>query len=218
MSSAAIAHPPEMATDERMVLGRVSWDTYERLLADDEGRRIPRMTFDQGVLELVTPSMPHDEDAVTVARLVEIVSTTLDIPIRSVGSTTFRRNDLERGFEADASFYIQSEARIRGLREVDLSDHPPPDLILEIEMSRSAINKLELFASMGIPEIWRYDGEHVTILVLVKDHYEASSSSLALSLLTSGAIARFLVDSRTMLSPAWSRMVSAWIREQRAVS
>jgi Uma2 family endonuclease len=91
--------------DKRVVLPCVSWETYERLLADDEERRVPRMTYDQGVLELVTPSMPHDEDARTITRIVDIVAANLGIPIRSVGSTTFRRKDLERGFEPDASFY-----------------------------------------------------------------------------------------------------------------
>jgi Uma2 family endonuclease len=92
--------------DECVVLPSVSWETYERLLNDDQERRIPRMTFDQGVLELVTPSMPHKEDARTVTRVVDIVAANLGIPIRSVGSTTFRRKDLGRGFEPDASFYI----------------------------------------------------------------------------------------------------------------
>ena len=57
MSASSVASPPQAATDDCVVLRCVSWDTYERLLADDEERRIPRMTYDQGVLELVTSSM-----------------------------------------------------------------------------------------------------------------------------------------------------------------
>ena len=168
MSSASlqVASPPRVVADERVVLPCVSWETYERLLADDEERRVPRMTYDQGVLELVTPSMPHEVDAATITRIVDIVAAILGIPIRSAGSTTFRRKDLERGFEPDASFYIQNEARIRGQREVDLTVDPPPDVVLEMEMSRSALDKLPLFASMGIPEVWRCDGQRVTILIL----------------------------------------------------
>src|SRR3954468_6110664 len=126
MSVASTARPLVVA-DECVVLHHVSWDTYEHLLADDEERRVPRMTYDQGVLELVTPSMPHEEDARTITRIVDIVAANLGIPIRSVGSTTFRRKDLERGFEPDTSFYIQNEERIRGQREVDLSVDPLPD-------------------------------------------------------------------------------------------
>src|SRR3954451_12086878 len=119
MSSASVATPPRVVVDDCVVLPHVSWETYERLLADDEERRVPRMTYDQGVLELVTPSAPHEEDALVIAHLIFIVAANLGTPIRSVGSTTFRRKDLERGFEPDASFYIQNEDRIRGKRQID---------------------------------------------------------------------------------------------------
>jgi len=166
------------------------------------------------VLELVTPSMPHEEDADIVAQVVKIVSAVLGIPIRSVASTTFRRKDLQLGFEPDASFYVQNEPRIRGQREVDLAIDPPPDLVLEMEMSRSALNKLALFASMGIPEVWRCDGERVTIRILEHDGYRESDVSHALPVLTSAIVERFLADSRSMLSPEWFQTVSEWARQQ----
>lgn len=215
MSASSVASPPSTATDDCVVLRHVSWDTYERLLADDEERRIPRMSYDQGVLELVTPSMPHDEDARIVEQTVVIVAANLGVPIRVAGGTTFKRRDMERGFEADASFYIQSEERIRGQREVDLLVDPPPDLVLEMEVSRSALDKLALFGGMGIPEVWRCDGERVTIHVLHQDAYRESASSLALPALTSDVLTRFLRLSRTMLSPEWFTMVGDWAREQR---
>ena len=215
MSPASVARPPRLVADERVVLSCVSWETYERLLADDEERRVPRMTYDQGVLELVTPSMPHDEDAKTITLFVSIVAANLGIPIRSVGSTTFRRKDLARVFEPDASFYIQSEQRIRGQREVDLTIDPPPDLILE---SRAARNELPLFASMGIPEVWRCDGQRLTILILDQDRYRESASSMALPVLASEVLTRFWKESRTMLSPDWFQAVSDWARERRVAS
>jgi Uma2 family endonuclease len=216
MTSATVAHPPGIVADERVVLPCVSWETYESLLADDEERRVPRMTYDQGVLELVTPSMPHEEDADTISALVRIVTAQLGIPVRSAGSTTYRRADLHRGFEPDASFYIQSEERIRGQRQVDLTVDPPPDVVLEMEMSRSARDKLPLFASMGIPEIWCCDGQRVTILILEQDRYRESASSQALPALTSEVLTRFLAESRTMLSPDWFQAVSDWARERRS--
>lgn len=131
-----------------VILRQVAWATYERLLADDEGRRVPRMTYDQGLLELVSPSMGQEIDGASMTFLVDIVTAELDIPIRSVGSTTVLREDLQRGFEANASFCIQSEPRIWGLRELDLRRDPPPDLVLKMENSRSEINTLDFFASM----------------------------------------------------------------------
>jgi Uma2 family endonuclease len=196
----------------------VSWETYERLLADDEERRVPRMTYDQGVLELVTPSLPHEKDALTIARIVDIVTAIIGVPILSAGGTTYRRNDLERGFEPDASFYIQHEAQVRDRPEIDLTVDPPPDVVLEMEMSRSALDKLPLFASMGVPEVWRCDGQRVTILILEQDRYRESPSSLALPVLTSDVLTRFLAESRTALSPDWFQAVSDWARGQRKTS
>jgi len=202
--------------DDCVILLHVKWDTYEHLLGDDEERRIPRMTYDHGVLELVTPSKPHEVDAATITRIVDIVAAVLGIPIQSTASTTFRRQDLERGFEPDASFYIQNEPRVRNRRQVDLTVDPPPDVVLEMEMSRSALDKLPLFASMGIPEVWRCDGQRVTILLLEQDGYRESSSSQSLPVLTSEDLTRFLAESRTMLSPDWFQAVSDWAWERRS--
>jgi Uma2 family endonuclease len=218
MSASSVVSPPQVVADDCVVLRCVSWDTYERLLADDEERRVPRMTYDQGVLELVTPSTPREEDARVIEHLVYIVAAIMGVPIRSVGATTFRRRDLKRGVEPDASFYIQSEERIRGKREVDLTIDPPPDVVLEMEMSRSAINKMQLFASMGIPEVWRCDGRRVTILIRDGDAYQESSASAALPVLTREALERFLAESRAMLSPEWFQAVSEWARLQRVTN
>jgi Uma2 family endonuclease len=220
MSSASlhVAQPPVIGLDDRIVLPCVSWETYERLLADDEERRIPRMTYDQGVLELVTPSLPHEKDALTITRIVDIVAAIVGVPILSAGGTTYRRQDLERGFEPDASFYIQNEPRVRDRRQIDLRIDPPPDLVLEMEMSRSALDKLPLFASIGIAEVWRCDGQRVTILILEQDRYRESPRSQALAVLTSDVLTRFLTESRTMLSPDWFRAVSDWARERRTSS
>ncbi|MFN8593600.1 MAG: Uma2 family endonuclease [Thermomicrobiales bacterium] len=218
MSASSVASPPVVAADDCVVLHHVSWETYERLLADDEERRVPRINYDQGVMELVTPSMPHEEDARTVALIVEIVAAILGVPQRNVGHTTFRRRDALRGFEPDGSFYIQSEPRIRGKHEVDLFVDPPPDLVIEMEISRSALNKLRLFAGMGIPEVWRCDGERVTIYHLEGADYRESPTSRALPALTAEVLTRFLGLSRTVLSPDWFRAVSEWASAQRAAS
>jgi len=173
------------------------------------------MSYDQGVLEFVTPSKSHELDSATITRIVDIVAAVFGIPVQSAASTTYRRWDLERGFEPDASFYVQNEARVRDRRDVDLSMDPPPDLVLEMEMNRSALDKLALFASMGITEVWRCDGERVTIHVLEGESYSESAASSALPMLTSEILTGFLRDSHTLLSPAWFQKVSDWAREQR---
>ena len=113
MSASSVVNAPNLVADDCVVLHHISWDTYERVLAADEERRVPRITYDQGVLELVTPSLPHEKDALTIVRIVDVVAAMIGVPILSAGGTTYRRRDLERGFEPDASFYIQNEMRVR---------------------------------------------------------------------------------------------------------
>lgn len=215
MAVAEVASPPVLIEERRVVLPHVSWDTYERLLADDEERRVPRITYDRGVLELVSPSTPHEEDARLLTLLVDIVAAKLGIPTRSVGSMTYRREDLERGFEPDASFYVQHEASIRGRRQIDLKVDPPPDVVIEMEYSRTAVDKLALFAAMGIPEVWRSDGRRVSILVLTEGAYQPAATSHALPVLTPELIQNFLAASRESLSHEWFHLVSDWARAQR---
>lgn len=212
---ATVVSPPTTASDRRVVLPCVSWETYARLLADDEERRVPRLTYDRGVLEIVSPSTPHDEDALTINLLVEIIMATRSIRIRNVGSMTYRREDLGRGFEPDASFYIQHEPHVRERKQIDLTVDPPPDLVLEMEMSRSALNKLALFAAIGIPEVWRCDGTAFAIHVLDGNVYRDAEASTVLPPLTRELLARFLAESRSLPRPEWFHAVSEWARGQR---
>lgn len=206
---------PAIATEDRVVLPHVSWETYESLLADDEERNVPRLTYDQGVLEMMSPSLRHDQESHKLSLVVEIVAAALGIQIIGVGSTTFRRKDLQRGFEPDAGFYVQNEARMRGRDELDPNVDPPYDVVFEMEVSRSALNKLALFAALGVPEVWRGNRGRVTILLLEGDGYRESLVSRALPVLTADVLTRFLSESRTQLSADWFNAVSAWARAQR---
>jgi Uma2 family endonuclease len=149
-------------------------------LVEESERAGGRMTYDQGLLEIMTPSMPHEIAGSLLGRMIERYTEIRDIEIRTVASTTFRRRDLKRGFEADESYYIQHAADIRGLREIDLSIHPPPDLVIEIELTRSSIDKLTLFASMGIPEVWRYDGQSLWMGTRQHEGYQEITESRVL--------------------------------------
>ena len=211
---AMVAGPPA-AAERWVTLPRVDWATYERLLADDPDRRLPRLTYDQGVVEIVSPSTGHEEDAQTLNLLVEIVAAILDVPIRNVGSMTYRREDAQRGFEPDASFYIQREPQVRGRLPIDPAVDPPPDLVIEVEVSRSAVDKLAIFARLGVPEVWRSDRNAVAIFPLAGDTYREVGISEALPPLTGVVLTRFLAESRSLTRPAWFRAVSDWAGAQR---
>lgn len=198
--------------DQRVVLHDVSWDMYERLMSEQGDSSGPRLTYDRGDLEILGPSSEHEIVNRTLALLVELVAAELSIDISNVGSMTFKRRDLQRGFEPDSSFYIQHEERIRDRARIDAMVDPPPDLVIEIEISRSAIAKLPVYAAMGVPEIWRWDGQRVTILGLSDGDYAAIEASAALPPLTSEILTQFLDQSRSLRRTVWIKQVRAWAR------
>jgi Uma2 family endonuclease len=199
-------------SDQRVVLHDVSWETYERLLADHLDCSAPRFTYDRGTLEILSPLPEHEESNRAIALLVEVIAEEWELDIRNLGSTTFKREDLERGFEPDSCFYIQSAASIRGKTSIDLTVDPPPDLVIEIDITHSSLNKLPIYAVLGIPEVWRYDGQRLSILVLEGGAYREQSGSTALPGLAAAALTDRLAESRSLPRPAWLRQLREWAR------
>lgn len=156
--------------EQRVVLSAISWTTYLALARESEHNR-GRMSYDRGELEIMSPLLSHESAKRILGRMIERFTEYHGVDMRSTASTTFRRTDLQRGFEADESYYVANAAKIRGKVEVDLSIDPPPDLVVEIEMTRSSLNKAQLFASMGIREVWRYDGQVLAVAALQQHAY-----------------------------------------------
>ena len=121
--------------EQRVLLRNISWETYERLLEERGDNSAPRFTYDRGELEIMSPSPEHEALNRSIALLVEFLAAELGIDVYDLGSTTFRREDLERGFEPDSCFYIENEERVRGKTRKDLSVDPPPDLVIEIDIT-----------------------------------------------------------------------------------
>ncbi len=207
--STIISPPPEVR-EERVVLNHVSWDTYERLLADHLDASSPRFTYDQGVLEIMTLSSGHEGFTEVMAAMAELVAEERGVEFMNLGSTTFRRRDLKRGLEPDKCFYLQNVERIRGKKEIDLLVDPPPDLVIEVEITRRAVSKLPIYASFGVPEIWLSDGRGVSILRLAAGEYKSSEQSEVLPPLTESVLSDFLEQSKTLTTLAWRKMVRNW--------
>jgi Uma2 family endonuclease len=202
----------QQAAEQRIVLRNVSWETYERLLADHLDSSAPRFSYDRGELEIMSPLPEHEELNRLIASLVEMVAVELGIEIRSLGSTTFRREELGRGFEADSCFYVQSESMVRGKRQLDLRFDPPPDLVIEIDITRSSLNKLGLFAALGVPEVWRFDGEQLSVLVLGANGYEPRDRSDALPAVTLEEANSLIEAGKDSTRIAWLRKAREWAR------
>lgn len=203
------ANPP---TDQRVVLHNVSWETYERLLADHADRSAPRLTYDRGELEIMSPSAEHERLNRRVAQLVLAVAEEAGIEAEDLGSTTFRSEEAERGFEPDTCFYIQNEPAVRGKDRIDLTVDPPPDVVVEIDITSPSIHRLPIYARLGVPEVWRYDGTRFTICVLEGTGYAEAATSAALPSLTGSALSELIEKSKSTGRTAWLREVRQWAR------
>jgi Uma2 family endonuclease len=197
-------------------LHNVRWKTYEELAADSRDNASPRLTYDRGTLEIVSPSSEHEESNSAIEAIIQVVAEEWDIDFRNLGSTTFKREDLERGFEPDACFYVQNVDRIRGQRDIDLALDPAPDLVVEIDITNPSLEKMPIFARLGIPEVWRYQRAVLTILVLDQGAYHEQEASRAFPLLTRTVLNDFLAQSHRQRRPNWLRGIRAWARQQVA--
>lgn len=202
------------APSNRMVLRGVSWSTYQGLMRDLESEPGKRLTYDQGTLE-IRATLPTQERAkCLLSRMVEATTEETATEIASLGSTTWSREDLQKGLEPDACYYIQNEQAVRGKDDIDLTQDPPPDLAIEVDNTSSSINRMGIYGLLGVPEVWRFDGESLTIYRLVGGEYAPQEQSEVLPLLQRGDILRFLQVSQTIGETSWVREFRQWVRER----
>ncbi|MBP0018425.1 MAG: Uma2 family endonuclease [Cyanobacteria bacterium SBLK] len=201
-------------TQHRVLLQNIRWETYEALLKDFEEQPTVRLTYDRGLLEIMTPLDPHEGNKKIIGRFVETLTEELEIEIRSLGSRTCRRRDLLRGLEPDQCYYITNESVVRGVRQIDLDRYPPPDLVIEIDITSSSIDRMALYITLGIPEVWRYDGNAIAFYRLQNGQYQTCETSVIFPFVRSEDILQFLNRSGTMGENRLIRSFREWVRER----
>ncbi len=199
---------------DRVLLENISWQTYQFLVKDFEPQPAIRLTYDKGLLEIRMPLDPHETYKKLLGRLVESLTEELEIEIRSLGSRTCSCENLARGLEPDQCYYVQNEQAVWNKEQIDLTKDPPPDLAIEIDITSSSIDRLNIYADLGVPEVWRYDGQSLVIYCLKNKQYEICHRSLAFTLLTGEDIERFLELRKTTKENALIRLFHEWIRSQ----
>ena len=138
----------------------------------------------------------------------------LRIDVQGYGSTTLRREDAERGLEPDEGFYIGATSHMRGPRDIDLSSDPPPDLAIEIDISRSCLDRMVIYAALRIPEVWRFDGEFLQVFRLRADGiYEPREQSGYFPMLRLTEFVRFLRETEHLSETALIEPLQEWARE-----
>ena len=206
---------PDVA-NQQVVLSNMSWETYEMLLEDLAGRSAPRLTYDRGQLEIMSPTPEHERLNRMINLIVDIVAAELDIRVDVLGSTTFRRQDIDRGFEPGSCFYVAKADRVRGKKRIDLGKDPAPDLVIEIDITSSSIPKIPIFAHFGVPEVWQYDGSSLRMSKLEGNEYVSIDRSLAFPIITSRVLEDFLAKSQEWEDhPRLVRFIRDWVAANR---
>lgn len=196
---------------DRVIIWDLSWETYERLLEDLKSRSSPRLAYDQGTLEIMKPHFEHERANLILAAIVDIALEELDFDSVPAGSTTFKREALKRGFEPDSSFYIRNAERVRSKKKLDLEMDPPPDLVIEIDLTNDSLDKFPLYAALGVPEVWRYE-DTLEIWILAQGRYVQRHASAAIPILNDKLVSGLMESSLTMKRPAWLRQTRKQIR------
>lgn len=197
----------------KVLLQGVSWSTYQGLVHDLAEKPGKRLTYDHQWLEIMTPLPEHEANKRLLGRIVEATTEELGLEIYSLGSTTWSREDLQRGLEPDECYYITSEAQVRGKTDIDLTVDPPPDLAIEIDITSSSLSRLEIYASLGIKEVWCFDGERLLIYVLGGDRYQITENSSILPILNTDKLLEILKGRDRLGENALIRELRLWIRQ-----
>jgi Uma2 family endonuclease len=172
--------PIQIEPELHSVVMDVSWDYYTRTLEELGPSRGFRITFDQGRMEIVRTSNLHERIKTIIARLLEMYAAEADISIVGDGTLTLRREVLNRGLEPDECYYVQTPAPPATEGEFDLSANPPPDLAIEVEISRGSISKMPIYGFLKVREVWRYKAGRVVPMHLTSSgEYRIAKASLA---------------------------------------
>ncbi len=192
----------------------IDWETYRQISDELTGRHL-RVTYEDGRLDLMTISGKHGNLCRLFVALIRVLAEELNLPLRCYGDMTCDKKKALRGLEPDECFYIQNEPAVRLKDDIDLTVDPPPDLAVEIELSRARRDRLSVYAGVGVPEVWRYNDKRLTCHVLSKDgkKYVESNFSRAFPKLQLADLQRF-VELRTQLDEtSLIRSFREWARE-----
>lgn len=199
---------------QRVLLRDVTWQELETILEELGEHRAARIAYDRGILEIMAPLPEHEDNKEIISDLVKALLEELDIEFRCLGSTTFKNKAMVQGIEPDQCFYIKNELKIRGKKRLDLTVDPPPDLALEIDInSRTHSN---IYQSLKVPELWRFENDKLQINILQDGHYVESPESFnfpGLSLIE--VIPQYLEQSKIAGRNSTLKAFRIWVRQQR---
>ena len=207
---------PEIA-EQRVILSNVSWQTFEQLLKELGDKRATRLAYNEGLLEIMTPLGRHENNNRFIDDLIRAIADELNLNLKKFGSLTLKREKKLKGAEPDSCYYLQNEPLVRSKQEIDLDNDPPPDLVWEIDITSGSLDKRPIYAAIGVPEFWRYDGNKLEVFVLHPSNrdYQQVNQSPTFPWMPLDVIPRFIRQSLVDGETATLRAFRAWVREQQ---
>jgi Uma2 family endonuclease len=211
----AIAFPPintvKKLAEQRVIFYDLSWESYQQILKALGNHRSSRLTYDQGTLEITMPLEEHEWTTRLFDLFIRILVVESGLKLKTMGSTTLLRPELLKGAEPDNGFYIQNFLKVRQ-KIVDLQTDPPPDLVVEIDITHTDINKFNLYAGLGVPEFWRYNGQELKFYCLRDGIYQEVETSPTFVFLIKEIFYQFLQDCFSDEIEG-EKVFRAWVRE-----
>jgi Uma2 family endonuclease len=201
----------QIAAEQRLTLNNVSWETYEQILEALGEHRAAQITYSEGILEFMVPLEAHENPSDIIGAFIRTLVVESGANLKSMASTTLRRKSLQRGAEPDKCYYIQNEPLVRG-REVDLEQDPPPDLVVEIDITHTDIDKNTLYAQLGVPELWRFNGQILTLYQLQGNQYTEVLVSPTFPWTDKTLFYKFLKDCKSIGEAQAQRQLSSWVQ------
>jgi Uma2 family endonuclease len=207
-------------SEQRIVLENISWQQFETILTEMGAERTTRFTFDRDRLEMTTPLNEHERCHKLIESLILVLTDEMGLPVEGYKAPTLKRLDLGLAVEPETGYYIQHEQAVHGKATIDLTTDPPPDIVLDVALSKSTLNRLSLYAAMGVPEVWRYVSQqgddflkgNLQIYSLDGDRYVESTQSVAFPFLPAGRILQFIDESDALGLMTALRSLREWLQ------
>jgi Uma2 family endonuclease len=207
----AILSHQVVRAENRVLLRDIVWNVYEIILNARGERRSPRLSYYQGQLELMAPLEEHESASNLIDQFINILTEEKEIDLKSLASTTLNRPDLKVGAEPDQCYYVKNEHLVRG-KTVDLRTDPPPDLVIEVDVTHTDINKNALYQDLGVSEFWRFNGKILTIYSLQKGQYQEVETSPTFPWMTKEMLYQFLEDAQQHGETSAKRTFRHWLK------
>ncbi len=186
----------QLPEDASVTFRDVSWDEYEELLEQVGEAPGLRISYDNGSLRVMTISAEHEKYTLFINSLIAGIRLRLRMDILAFGSATMRKPKRSAGHEPDACFYVQTAPLIGNRVQLDFETDPPPDIVVEVDVHHDSRSRFRVYGALGVPEIWRYDGQAMAIYHLSEEgrgqQYVERDTSAALPMLSTTLLTEML--------------------------